>query len=73
MKPLPMHAMSRSVSQTPSPSNTPDLDEWLIVVRARAREMRFGSIQITVHEGRVTQVEATEKTRFSHETPKLTQ
>lgn len=26
--------------------------------------MRFGSVQIVVHEGRVTQVESTEKTRF---------
>jgi hypothetical protein len=27
--------------------------------------MRFGSVQIVVHEGRVTQVESTEKTRLS--------
>ncbi len=26
--------------------------------------MRFGSVQLTIHDGRVTQVEATEKTRL---------
>jgi hypothetical protein len=26
--------------------------------------MRFGSVQLTIHDGRVTQVEATEKVRL---------
>jgi hypothetical protein len=34
--------------------------------------MRFGSVQIIVHEGRVTQVESTEKTRLASE-PAVTQ
>lgn len=38
--------------------------DWLEVVRKNAANLRFGSIQITVHEGRVTQVESVEKTRF---------
>jgi hypothetical protein len=38
--------------------------EWLEVVRKKAEELSFGSIQIIVHEGRVTQVESLEKTRF---------
>jgi len=29
------------------------------------REVRFGSIEIVVHEGRVTQIERREKVRFS--------
>jgi hypothetical protein len=60
----PMTVMSEPASQNKSSTPAMDLDEWLAVVRASAKEMRFGSIQITVHEGRVTQVEATEKTRF---------
>jgi hypothetical protein len=28
-------------------------------------QLRFGSIEITVHEGRVTQIERREKVRFS--------
>jgi len=38
--------------------------EWLEIVRKNAANLRFGSVQITVHDGRVTQVESIEKTRF---------
>ena len=38
--------------------------EWLEIVRKNVAGLRFGSVQITVHEGRVTQVESIEKTRF---------
>ncbi|MDR5170642.1 YezD family protein [Methylobacillus flagellatus] len=32
--------------------------------------LRFGSIEITVHDGRVTQIERREKVRFNNDTPK---
>ena len=38
--------------------------DWLEVVRRNVAHLRFGSVQITVHDGRVTQVESVEKTRF---------
>lgn len=38
--------------------------DWLEVVRKNVAHLRFGSVQITVHDGRVTQVESVEKTRF---------
>lgn len=38
--------------------------DWLEVVRNKVANLKFGSVQITVHEGRVTQVESIEKTRF---------
>lgn len=40
---------------------TPD---WLEVVRRNVGQLRYGSVQITVHDGRVTQVESLERTRF---------
>jgi len=40
--------------------------EWLNVVRKKVSQLRYGSVQITVHDGRVTQVESNEKTRFVH-------
>ena len=43
-------------------------ESWLDIVRQRVEAMRFGSVQIVVHEGRVTQVESTEKTRLPNET-----
>ncbi|WP_367870899.1 YezD family protein [Luteolibacter sp. Populi] len=38
--------------------------DWLDVVRKKVEDLRFGSVQIIVHEGRVTQVDSLEKTRF---------
>ena len=50
---------------TPTDTRIPPADaEWLEVVRRNVAGLRFGSIQITVHDGRVTQVESVEKTRF---------
>lgn len=37
---------------------------WLEIVRKNVAGLRYGSVQITVHDGRVTQVESIEKTRF---------
>jgi hypothetical protein len=42
--------------------------DWLEIVRQKVEAMRFGSVQIIVHEGRVTQVESTEKTRLPGDT-----
>ena len=38
--------------------------DWLEIVRENVANLRFGSVQITVYNGRVTQVESIEKTRF---------
>ena len=50
------------MSQTLAPSS---IEPWLEIVRQKVAAMRVGSVQIVVHEGRVTQVESTEKTRFA--------
>lgn len=42
-------------------------ESWLDIVKQKVEAMRFGSVQIVVHEGRVTQVESTEKTRLPNE------
>lgn len=39
--------------------------DWLEIVRKKVAAIRFGTVQIVVHDGRVTVVEATEKTRVS--------
>ena len=48
---------------------TKDQEEprWIEVVRESVGEMRFGTIQIVVHDGRVTQVDATRRTRLTAE------
>ena len=50
--------MSQNITET-------DAETWIDIVRQKVEAMRFGSVQIIVHEGRVTQVESTEKTRLS--------
>ena len=46
-----------------------DTESWIKIVHQKVESMRFGSIQIIVHEGRVTQVESTEKTRLPDSPP----
>lgn len=48
----------------PSSSSDPEIAAWLQVVERKVAGLRFGSVQIVVHEGRVTQIESTEKFRF---------
>jgi hypothetical protein len=54
--------MSTITSEQTSSDGSPT--DWLEVVRRNVANLRFGSVQITVHDGRVTQVESIEKTRF---------
>ncbi|MFI5337413.1 MAG: YezD family protein [Opitutales bacterium] len=52
--------MSRYISS--SPETAPP--EWLRLVRQNVESLRFGVVQLVVHDGRVTQIERTEKTRL---------
>jgi hypothetical protein len=38
--------------------------EWLALVRSQVRSLRYGVVQLVIHDGRVTQIERTEKTRL---------
>ena len=42
---------------------TKDVD-WLALVQQHVTSLRYGVVQIVVHDGRVTQVEKTEKVRL---------
>ena len=52
--------MSESISQTKD-----DMPDWLRVVQEKVESLRYGVVQLVVHDGRVTQIERTEKTRLS--------
>ncbi|MGA3006720.1 MAG: YezD family protein [Opitutaceae bacterium] len=39
--------------------------DWIELVRQKVESLRFGVVQLVVHDGRVTQIERTEKTRLS--------
>lgn len=41
-----------------------DTGIWLEIVERQVRGLKFGSVQITVHKGRVVQIETSAKIRF---------
>ncbi len=40
------------------------LPAWLVLVRKQVDSLKFGTVQITVHDSQVTQVERLEKVRL---------
>ena len=52
---------SPAIHSSTSASNPPD---WIAVVREKVEGLRYGVVQLVVHDGRVTQIERTEKTRL---------
>lgn len=56
--------MTTTSSQTTATATAAQPD-WLAIVRAKVEGLRFGVVQIVVHDGKVTQIERTEKTRLN--------
>jgi len=54
-------AMSTAITDTTRSEIPPD---WIALVREKVESLRFGVVQLVVHDGRVTQIERTEKTRL---------
>lgn len=54
-----------NIAHRRSDTSTPDLARgYLDAIAAQLSGMSYGSLVITVHDGRVVQLERTEKTRF---------
>jgi hypothetical protein len=45
---------------------SPVAANWLELVREKVQSLRFGVVQIVVHDSKVTQIERTEKTRLNN-------
>lgn len=43
-------------------------DLWLDRIKASVEGLEYGGVQITVHDGRIVQIERTERKRFESET-----
>ena len=53
------------MNPSPSPKDLPDsLPGWLRIVGEKVASLRYGVVQIVVHDHKVTQIERTEKTRL---------
>ena len=46
-------------------------DEVIQEILHAIDQLRFGSVEITVHEGRVTQIERREKVRFGNDVQRI--
>ncbi len=54
--------MPTTTHPVPVPPAAPD---WIALVREKVESLRYGVVQLVVHDGRVTQIERTEKTRLA--------
>jgi hypothetical protein len=52
------------------PPDRPTEPDWLAAVREQVESLRYGVVQLVVHDGRVTQIERTEKVRLPAADPK---
>lgn len=48
-----------------TPTNQTSEVPWLSIVKKQVKSLRYGVVQIVVHDGRVVQIEHTEKIRLS--------
>jgi hypothetical protein len=52
-------------------SNVNVTEEVIAEIQRAIEQLRFGSVEITVHEGRVTQIEKREKVRFGQDAQRI--
>ena len=56
---------SASDSDTAEPFSEPTVSApWLAVVAEKVKAVRYGVVQIVIHDSKVVQIERTERTRF---------
>ena len=56
--------MTSQPEQTPSPEAQRLLEESISNVREALSGLKFGNVSVTVHDGRVVQIDVTEKKRL---------
>lgn len=56
--------MVQNLDHTPSPDALRLLEESISSVREALNGLKFGNVSLTVHEGRVVQIDVTEKKRL---------
>lgn len=65
MNPHPGPSSSSSAAAASLQAACAELPGWLALVKEKVESLRFGVVQLVVHEGRVTQIDRTEKTRVT--------
>jgi hypothetical protein len=63
--------MTRSV-HSPAPVEPGSQKDWLDLVQHQVESLRYGIVQIVVHEGQVVQIEKTERLRLDSRSQTVT-
>ncbi|HSY09615.1 MAG TPA: YezD family protein [Candidatus Dormibacteraeota bacterium] len=53
-----------SATQAKTSSNYDEKRDWLEIVRQQVGSLRYGVVQIIIHDSQVTQIEKTERVRL---------
>ena len=64
-----MNNIARTEAEGTKGQGPEKLPAWLQLVREHVGSLKFGTVQITVHDARVVQVERVEKLRFEKPEP----
>jgi hypothetical protein len=59
-----MSNIAKNDAEKTAPQPVDAFPVWLQVVRENVRSLKFGTVQVTVHDSRVVQIERVEKLRF---------
>lgn len=60
-----MNATPSSDAPTPAVGDKKPTPPWLQWLEPRLQALRFGTVQLTVPDGRITQIDLTERTRLT--------
>lgn len=52
------------------PSHAAEFPQWLAVVRKTAESLNYGTIEIKIHDGKIVQIETTQKLRLNEQSPR---
>jgi hypothetical protein len=53
-----------SATQTKTSGDSAEKQDWLEIVRQQVGSLRYGVVEIVVHDSQVTQIEKTERVRL---------
>ena len=58
-----------SAAQTKTSGDSGEKPDWLEIVRQQVASLRYGVVEIVVHDSQVTQIEKTERVRLDRPRP----
>ncbi len=50
-----------------------DINEWLKIIRERVESLSYGSVEITIHDSRIVELDTTKRVRLNQANPAIEQ